>query len=79
MGYDINRTWDISLPTETTEAGQIWEYIIKIIEEGNQIAWSLDLHAHSKELGFFAYFCEENESTLLLNHHLSACSEYYQR
>jgi murein tripeptide amidase MpaA len=32
MGYDINRSWNLGIMTETGEALQIWAYILKIIE-----------------------------------------------
>ena len=60
-GYDINRNWDVSSPIKTAENSQIWTYILHLLEEDYQINWAFDLHGHSKELGYFAYFCEENK------------------
>jgi murein tripeptide amidase MpaA len=61
IGYDINRNWDVSSPTKTAETLQIWSYLLQLVQEEYRIQWSFDLHGHSKELGYFAYFCEENE------------------
>jgi hypothetical protein len=40
------------------------------------VKWAFDLHGHSRELGYFAYFSEKNERSILMDSELRKHSFY---
>lgn len=57
-GYDINRCWAPYLLYRSPEAQAITNYLSKIGVECDDIF--IDLHGHSREIGCFSYFVNEN-------------------
>lgn len=54
-GYDLNRRWEASTRTNSTqEAAIIKKYLTKMAK-GREIAFILDLHGHSRKLYSFFY------------------------
>ena len=61
LGYDLNRSWESTIPFKSLECHLLWQFLLKVNEDNDEIRWLFDLHGHSKELGYMAYFAEENE------------------
>jgi len=60
LGFDLNRCWTRYGIMQSRECQNIWKFVEESIVKDGKIHWSLDLHGHSRELGFFTYFGQRN-------------------
>ena len=77
LGYDLNRSWEDTNPFKSTECHLLWEYFWRNYQTCDEISWALDLHGHSKELGFMTYFSEETDDSLIFNHLMKSKTDLY--